>query len=516
MDATLERLLLRRSNLPTLLPVFALVLGAFGVRSVGLKTSFELWVDEMLYAELGASVARGELPNLPDGPFFLHPPGFFIVEAIAIRLFGITGNSMDLVYQLRWVSAVGGALTAALLFLLLRRPVGVPAAFVASCVAIFEPFVLRNNSRVFLETTATLPVLLGFVIVVERLARGTRDRSPRSIALLVTAGLAMGYGILSKDVIAVMTLAPVVAALLWRRTLDRRDGGLLLSAMIVPYATYLVVLAVTGHLGNWFDAKSSGLMRMLGVVQDTGFNSPNAPSLVSRVLAQLGYFGTSYVLLLACPVVGLVAARSARPERRFIGCVAVMMGLFGLYSAAFGTFEEQYGYPVMIAGIAAAAVSVVELHEHRPSTTRALTVVCSAFMLAAMALGVRAESTTDDGFLQLRQWVNVNLASDVRIGVTNSTAETAFGDDPRFGVWSSLPELAEHNASYIVTQSLPASLGYGYAGPELLPWLSAHATPLFQVSGPTNGVTALWYIEPKALEAGARDRVGYLPDDPGE
>jgi len=29
---------------------------------------------------------------------------------------------------------------------------------------VFEPFVLRNNSRVFLETTAVLPVLVGLLL----------------------------------------------------------------------------------------------------------------------------------------------------------------------------------------------------------------------------------------------------------------------------------------------------------------------------------------------------------------
>jgi hypothetical protein len=230
---------------------------------------------------------------------------------------------------------------------------------------------------------------------------------------------------------------------------------------------------------------------------------------MSRILAQIEYFGTSYVLLLACPVVGIVAAFSARPERRFIGCVAVMMGLFGVYSAAFGTFEEQYGYPVMIAGIAAAAVSAVELYEHRPWTRRALIVVCPAFMVAAMVLGIRAESSPDDGFLQVHDWADANLPTDVRIGVTNSTAELAYADDPRFGVWASLPELAEQNASYIVTQSLPTSLGYGYARPELLSWLATNATPLLQVPGLTNGVTTLWYIGPEALSSGARERIAY-------
>jgi hypothetical protein len=95
------------------------------------------------------------------------------------------------------------------------------------------------------------------------------------------------------------------------------------------------------------------------------------------------------------------------------------------------------------------------------------------------------------------------------VGVTNSTGEWAFDDDPRFGVWASLPDLAENGASYVLTQSLPTSLGYGYARPELLPWLAANATSKIAVTGPTNGVTTLWFIDRNALEAGAAARVAY-------
>jgi hypothetical protein len=379
----------RLASHPTLLaalPLLAVVLLALGVRSIGLTRSFELWVDEMLYADLGASVARGELPNLPDGLFFLHPPGVFIVEALAIRLLGITGDSMELVYQLRWVSAVGGALTVGLVFLILRRAVGATAAVVASVLATFEPFVLRNSSRTFLETTAVLAVLVGLALVVHHLVRGEAGGAWRGRLVLVGAGLALGYGILCKDVMVVCGVAPVVLAAVWRRTLPLREAAILIGVSAVPYAVYLTVLAVSGWLEQWYVAKSKGALRMLGFVQSTGFNAPDSPPLLDRVVAQVGFFGTSYVLLLLCPLVGAVAALSARAERRLIGLVAVMAGLFGLYSAAFGTFEEQYGYPVMVPAILAAAVCAVELSERLPPLRRMITVACLVFTAAAVAL----------------------------------------------------------------------------------------------------------------------------------
>ena len=76
-------------------------------------------------------------------------------------------------------------------------------------------------------------------------------------------------------------------------------------------------------------------------------------------------------------------------------------------------------------------------------------------------------------------------------------------------LWASLPDLADNGASYVVTQSLPTSLGYGYARPELLPWLAENATPVITVDGPTNGVTTLWHIDRTALDAGAAAQVAY-------
>src|SRR3712207_1063302 len=113
----------------------------------------------MHYADLGAAVSRGEIPALADGPFFLHPPGFFLLEGAVIRLLGLeTGDSMELVYDLRWLAAALSALSVALAFLLVGRVAGPwPAAWVA-VVLVFEPFVLRNNSRVFLETPAVVAI----------------------------------------------------------------------------------------------------------------------------------------------------------------------------------------------------------------------------------------------------------------------------------------------------------------------------------------------------------------------
>jgi hypothetical protein len=415
---------------------------AFNVRSIGLSQGFELWADEMLYANLGKSVSLGQLPNLPDGPFFLHPPGFFFLEGLVIDTFNLSDNSMDLVYDLRWINAVLGALTVGIAFLLTRRIAKKPAAWIVAIVLTFEPFVLRNNSRVFLETLAVGVVLAGLLIVIVQL---TRRDNKTGLHWLAVAGLFMGYGVLTKDLLALYTVVPVVLAVFWKHTLQIRQAAVLLVGIVAPYLTYVIILWSNGLLGEWFSAKISGAERLLGLEQSTGFNAAGSPSIIARLIDQLGQFGTSYVLLAICPLVGALACFSRIAARRLIGVSTLSMGLFGAYSAAFGTFEEQYGYGVMIASVLGAAVCAAEWSDRRPALTKPLAAISLVFVLVTVGLGLRAEFTKDNGFQQVEVWVADNLPQDARVSVSNSTGEFAFAGDARFGVWPSAPLMAEND-----------------------------------------------------------------------
>lgn len=495
-----------RLTLGTLMGFVAVVVAAFGARAIGLVRGFELWLDEMLYARLGQSISMGQLPNLPDGPFLLHPPGYFLVEGAAINLFGISGNSMDLVLQLRWLNAVIGALSVGLAFVLVWKVSNKVAAWVIAGVLMIEPFVLRNNSRVFLETLGMAALLAGLLIVVALMVDPQARYRP---AKLLAAGLLLGYAVLTKDVYVLGAVAPVVAATVWRHTLRVRDALWILLASAVPYTAYLGVLALNGLLGAWIWAKTNGVRRMIGIEQTTGFNEAGAPSLVDRLLDQLGQFGSSYLLLAIGPVTGVILCFSRVAGRRLIGLTAVMFGLFGFYSVAFGTLEEQYGYPVLFSGAVSAAVCAVELVDRRERLRTPVILFTVAFVALALAVGLRTLVTIDNGFVQVRSWMQENLPADARVSVSNSTGEVAFEDDPRVGVWPSAPLMEENGANYIITQELPTSLGYGYARPEMLEWLKDNGEPLFAVDGPTNGSTVLWEVDDATLARGAADNVGF-------
>ena len=72
-----------------------------------------------------------------------------------------------------------------------------------------------------------------------------------------------------------------------------------------------------------------------------------------------------------------------------------------------------------------------------------------------------------------------------------------------------LPVLLDKEQTGVV---LPGS---GPASPELLGWLTAHATPVFTASGPTNGDTVVWRLDHAALRAALRAGVSLPPVDGG-
>lgn len=489
----------------------AVTAAAFGVRSVGLTSSFELQGDELLYAELGRSVSFGQWPNLElkdlhDGPFFLHPPGFFLVEGLVIKGLGLSGTGFDLVYDLRWLNALIGALSVGLGFLLMRKLANVPVAWITAVVLAFEPFVLRNHSRVYIEPLGMAVVMGGFLIIVSTMMHRPARLDMRPMFL---GGLLLGYGVLTKDIFVLVAVAPIVLAVMWRRTLPLRQAAAVLVGSAVPYATYLALLARQDLLPGWIWAKTYGARRMLGFEQETGFNAEGAPSLASRLLEQASSFGTSYVLLGFGPVAALVVCLSPRAERRLIGLAGLVLGVFGLFCAAFGALEEQYGYPVMVAGTLSIAVCTMEICERRPSLLKLTATAGVTFTLLAVGLGVRAETTTDNGFAQFRTWANAHLPADATVSVTNVTAELAFAqDDARFGAWPSPQLMEQHSAEYILTQSTPTMQGYGYIRPEMLEWLSYSGTQVVSFHGPTNGETTLWRVNERDLSRAADAGIG--------
>jgi Dolichyl-phosphate-mannose-protein mannosyltransferase len=493
--------------------VLALVLGllALQVRAIGLGRANDLFIDEITYANLANTVASGQLPNQDGVPFFLHPIGSFLLNGLVIRLFGLHGDAMDLVFDLRWMNAVLGAVTVVLAVLIVRRLAGFIPAAVAGVVLAFDPFVLRMDGRLMIETPATLAVLAGWTLLLTAL---DREPGPARTRYELGAGAVFGVALLMKDMTAVSTVLPLVLAGLWRRTVSWWTVRRTLALVPVPYLVYLAVVAFSGLLPDWWTEKVGGVLRMVGVNQETGFNAAPGADLVGRLIEMLTRFGTSYVLLGLGLFAGLAAAFSAVPTRRLVGLVAVTTGALGIYSVVGGAAEEQFGYYVVVTSVLAMSAVWPDLADRRPAWRRPVAAAVLVFSVVTAGLGVSARTATDDGFQQARAYLDT-LPAGSRVGLTDVTGEFALLPHDDWGVWPSLSSLQTNDAQYVLTRSHQLSNGYGYAAPELLDWLAAHATPVFTATGPTNGDTVVWRLTPGALDAAAAAGVTLRPVEGG-
>lgn len=480
--------------------VFAAVtaLLALVFRVSGVQRANDVFIDEVTYADLAEQISSGHLPSSSGAPFFLHPPGTYAVNALVIRVLGLQGDAMDLALQLRWVNAVLGVLTVVVCFLLVRRLVGIRAAVLAAVILASDPFVLRIDGRLMMETPAGLAVLSGWLLVLKVFQREEGRTRP---GLEITAGVVFGIAIVMKDMTAVFTVVPLVAAVFWRKTVSLQTAGRILACSLIPYAMYLGIVAGTGLLGEFVAQKSVGVLRMAGAVQMTGFNSVPGVDLASRLVDLLGRFGTSYVLLGLSIVGGAVSALSPLASRRIVGLFSLFTGCVGVYSVFFGAAEEQFGYCVVLAAVVSVPVAVVMLVTWQPRLRPVVAAGVAGMTVVSLVLGIQARSVVDDGLVEARNWMRAEIPQTSKVGLTSVTGEFALLPHKGWEVLPSLRSLRDGAADYVLTQGRQLDEGYGYASPEFLTWLEENAHPVFTFTGPTSGDTVVWKLDRVRLDA---------------
>ncbi len=472
---------------------------AFLMRAIGLERANDLHIDELLYAPIGNSVAQGNLPTFQGTPFFLHPIGSFLLDAVFIKIFGLGDVPVvDFVYGLRWLTAILGALVVLLAFRLLLKVVPLPIALGAAAVLTFDPFVLRNDSRVMLETPATMWTLGAWLLLLGVLTNPASEQVRRWREFGV--GVVFGLALVTKDMTVIQILVPLVLAIFWRKTLSAAQVGRISAGALVPYTLFVIVVAASGEMGEWTFQKVGGVRRMIGVDQVTGFNSGSV-SLVDRLIAEISRFGTSYVLLGLCLFAGLGTVFAKATGRRLMGLIGVSTGIFGVYAAAVGALEEQFGYYTVVVSVVVSATAIAELRDRRPALHKPLTIAAGVFIAATLVMGVSARLTVDDGFPQARAWMEANLPPDARVATTGPVGAYALLPHPGWGNWPSLTALRDNNAQYVLTAGRTLEQGYGDAAPQMLVWLQQNAEPRFVAHGPTYGDMVVWQVDRATLDA---------------
>jgi 4-amino-4-deoxy-L-arabinose transferase-like glycosyltransferase len=499
------------------------------LRLLGLGRAQDIFVDEPLYVSLGHSVLSGGFPTVNGTRFFLHPPGFFYLEAAWARLFGSRAGPIAGVYDMRALNAVLAGATAGALVLLVARAGSLRTAAAAGVLFALDPFCIRQNGRVLLETAMIFWVLVGYVVLLPLTEPGPAAQSrrrppvagrrlrqvlPRALVgeghglRAVCAGLMFGLAVLTKDEAALITVVPLMAAAALAWNSPRRPLLVVTAGMtVVPYVIYVMTVAAAGDLGEFWAAKTSGALRLLGLLQVTGFNAPRAPALTARLADELRYFGTTYVLLAASLVALVLLARRGNPSQRLLALFYASAVLVLGYAVALGTLEEQELYVMVVpalAALGAASGLLVERLGHRPAFRGGTLGLLAVVLGLNVTTYLQWRSRPDDGYAQLRHYMAAHVPEGSRVAAADGSSSRSQQEQgpsswvlrDRYDVvrWVWPRDRAEDNVRYLVVPWKDVDQGYSYLSTEAVRTLTENADPLFTFRGRTYGRLVLYRL----------------------
>jgi len=470
-----------------LLAVFTLAL-----RLVHPEKAYEVHLDEVIYRSMAVSITEGHLPTMPgEAPFFLHPPGYFVLLAGWRALIWRGGDIFQELYAFRGLNIVLGAVTAWLLYAIVRKVANPVAGVAAAGIFALDPFALRQNGRCFLETATLMWLLAGYLGLLVLQSRPGRNRW-----LAVLTGLLLGLAIVTKDFAGVLVAIPLGWAAIRNLDLPRRTIGVVATAACIPYSIWILIVVRTGHGGDFLFSKTIGLLRAIGLRQETGFNAEGPP--VADVLSRTVHaYGLSYLLSVAGIVaaVGLLASR--RPEARLLGLLGISgVALLG-YAVLFGTIEEQFLYFLLVPALLTVPVAWAE---YEPAMLRVgwnhrAVGFLGAFGLLLVLLGgvgqwVLVRQRPDDGWRRTVAWLEGNVPPGSTVVISGRGKDTVDGLVlTRYSVteWHAPEARKVSRVRWVVIPSALVHDGYVAMTPTDADQIRAAGTVVFQTDSPTLG-----------------------------
>lgn len=523
-----------RSSAGRVVGVFVGVLAlAAGLRLWRVGEAYELFLDEVTYTLLARSVYEGQGVLLHGEPFHLHPPGFFSVLALAIPLVD-AGSLAELTFGLRPVPALFGAVIPALVAVLVHRVTSSwPVAVGCGLLLALDPFLIRFDSRVLLEAQAMAAATAGLLLLHRVLA--AERRGERTTGTVMAAGAAFCAALLTKETYASVAFLPLLVLLVTGGVLRRRTVARVLATTLAGYLAYVLTLALSGEMGAWIEGKTGGIRRLLGLSQITGFNQEGHVSFGERLLANVGSFGVTYVLIgLGAAAAGLLAAalrRGSPPglDRRDTVLLLVWWASAAAhvaYAVTLGTHEEQMHYPLVVmsvpvVGIAAHALlqpggEVLVPRSVRTVVSRTAQPVLLLGLALALALALdaavwwRTHTTPDDGYARFLVWADRNLPAGSTVAVTDVPGQFLLCG-VHLGVWNTGDELHANEVDYVLLSSELVRQGYSEVDDTFLQ-VAQRGRPVFHVERRSLGEFGLYDVS--ALTQPSSSRVGDV-DEPG-
>ncbi len=498
--------------------LIGVLLTAAVLRLYAVGRAQDLFIDEVTYTDLAVSLASGDGVRLHGEPFHLHPPGLFLVLAAVVRVLGLpTDGLAALAFDLRWVPALFGSLTAAVVALLVQRATRSWAlAACAGCLLALEPFLVRFDGRVLLEAQAMCFAALG-LLGLTALASRRPDHAAGGLWGPVLVGQVLVASLLTKETYGAVAVLPVLVLLATGLVLPRRTSAVVLASTVATYLLYVVVLGLTGQLGEWVTAKTSGVSRLLGLTQETGFNSDSVGSatLTGRVVANLASFGTTYAVIglgvLAALWLLVLLRRGAdlpgldRPVVVLVVVWSLCAQVYLAYAVTLGTIEEQMFYALVVTAVpvvfAAGHLALSPAGPRLPLglgrlPRRAVPGLLVLLLVATVALDgavwLRVHTQRDDAYARFLAWASTELPSGSRVAVTDETTQFVLDDTSVLRVESGAQARA-FRAEYVLLVTELVEQGYSPVDDELA-GIVRDGRLVFSAEGRTVGSLQLYEV----------------------
>jgi Dolichyl-phosphate-mannose-protein mannosyltransferase len=485
-------------------------------------SSFDVFGDEVIYTDLGRSVISGGFPRFEGTVFFLHGPAFFYLEAGWARLAGNQPSLVAWIYEMRVLNALLAGATAVVLVVLAARASSLRAAAATGAMFALDPFCIRQNDRVLLETAMMLWVLLGYLILSSLIRR---PAPARPVLRSVGAGLLFGCAVLTKDEAALLTVLPLAAAVVMKLGLRRPVIAVTLGTTLAVYGAYLAMVAANGYWATFWYAKTYGVQRLLGLVQVTGFHSSGGGSLPARLIAEGAYFATTYIVLaLGGPAV-LLALRRGGSLTRLLALVHCAAAITLAYAVALGTLEEQELYLLIVPTLltipmTAALPRPADLARHARVMSARMPVLAAVLALALsvnLATVVLWARQPDDGFAELMPYMAAHIRAGTAITIAAGSPPPSQTDGGRYaledrykvGLWVTSAALRQEHVRYVMVEWGPIDEGYSYLSPARVRRLIRGDRLVFSYRGRTYGQLALYQRPaPRHVLEGGRGQPG--------
>lgn len=476
----------------------------FTLRYIRLQQAYDIYLDEITYGRISENVAIHHSVSFFGTPFYLHPPLVFLEQALFIDAFHIHGSAFAVVFALRMVGVLFAAGSAVLLLRLATRIGGSVAGIVAAVLFSVDPFLIRFDGRVFLEAPTVFWVLVGLTALYR--ACETPPNNRRGIRMAgVGAGLGFALAVLSNEIALPLFAVPLIVCLVLGRPFGRDRVITPVLTLLSAVAVYPIVAAATGHWHDLVSQQFHGFLRLVGAAQETGFNKAGAPSLWSRISANLHTFGAVYVLLILAGVVSIWLLRKGSAGEKFAVLVAGGAYLLIAYQIVFGTLEEQMFYYVDVPGILVVGLAVAKLVRQRaPAAVRRRRIRRGALLPAVVTVGlallgfdcyawVGVHTSHDQAMQSTIRWIDDNVPAGTRVAPFADTSQLLLNSYQVY-VPATPGELRADQVAYALTSSLQVAQGYGFANQAMATWLSAHAVPVARYTGRTFGTMTIWRL----------------------